>query len=462
MAYIVVCYREKASGFEESMKYKKLTNAQRSGLNQIPNRRFTLWWSPTINRANGRPMVGNGSMHSEIDRIVIKRSSVSLEFNWRPRVGKGAIHNFQYQFELNRLKGNFGWHGLCGRGAQVEIDCIVIKRFSINLKWNRCRNKDIIVKGNFGWGVAYVGQGRPRINNGVEVNSRGRPRVGNGAILKVQYQLEVNWCRNVEILVKDNFGWVWPIMGRAPQVEIDHIVIRDVQYQFEVNRCRNEEIIGKRQFRVWSWPMWVGAPQFEIDCIVIKEVQNVEIIGKGNFGWACFMWWWPIMGRGGPRLRLMVLLREVQYQLEENRLKDNLAGRPRVVDIDRIVIRDVQYQFEVNRCRNEEIIVKGNFGWSWPMWAGAPQVEIDYIVIKKVQYQFEVNVKGNFGWACLCGRGAPGLAEIDRIVIRELPCANSDGKRTAGSDRDLHARQDPHIEDLSHTDLQGSLVAEDP
>jgi pre-mRNA-processing factor 8 len=38
------------SGFEESMKFKKLTNAQRSGLNQIPNRRFTLWWSPTINR----------------------------------------------------------------------------------------------------------------------------------------------------------------------------------------------------------------------------------------------------------------------------------------------------------------------------------------------------------------------------------------------------------------------------
>ncbi|KAK6611598.1 Pre-mRNA-processing-splicing factor 8 [Botrytis cinerea] len=35
-----------------SMKFKKLTNAQRSGLNQIPNRRFTLWWSPTINRAN--------------------------------------------------------------------------------------------------------------------------------------------------------------------------------------------------------------------------------------------------------------------------------------------------------------------------------------------------------------------------------------------------------------------------
>ncbi|CAF3401576.1 unnamed protein product [Rotaria socialis] len=34
------------------MRWEKLTNAQRSGLNQIPNRRFTLWWSPTINRAN--------------------------------------------------------------------------------------------------------------------------------------------------------------------------------------------------------------------------------------------------------------------------------------------------------------------------------------------------------------------------------------------------------------------------
>jgi pre-mRNA-processing factor 8 len=40
------------SGFEESMKYKKLAKAQRSGLHQIPNHRFTLWWSPTINRAN--------------------------------------------------------------------------------------------------------------------------------------------------------------------------------------------------------------------------------------------------------------------------------------------------------------------------------------------------------------------------------------------------------------------------
>ena len=32
----------------------------------------------------------------------------------------------------------------------------------------------------------------------------------------------------------------------------------------------------------------------------------------------------------------------------------------------------------------------------------------------------------------------------------------------AGPDRYLHARQDPHTEDLSHPDLPSSLVAEDP
>lgn len=51
-ALFLQLFWERASGFEESMRYKRLTNAQRSGLNQIPNRRFTLWWSPTINRAN--------------------------------------------------------------------------------------------------------------------------------------------------------------------------------------------------------------------------------------------------------------------------------------------------------------------------------------------------------------------------------------------------------------------------
>ncbi|KAH3896916.1 hypothetical protein DPMN_021100 [Dreissena polymorpha] len=93
---------------------------------------------------------------------------------------------------------------------------------------------------------------------------------------------------------------------------------------------------------------------------------------------------------------------------------------PCIVEIDLIVIRYVQYQFEVNRCRNEEFIVKGNFGWAWSMWARAPQIEFDRIVIRDVQYQFEINrcrneeviVKGNFGWE--------GRPRIDRIVIRDF------------------------------------------
>ncbi|KAH3877586.1 hypothetical protein DPMN_001461 [Dreissena polymorpha] len=95
-----------------------------------------------------------------------------------------------------------------------------------------------------------------------------------------------------------------------------------------------------------------------------------------------------------------------------------LVMGPCIVEIDHIVIKEVQYQLEVNLCRNEAIIVKGNFGWAWPMWAGRPR--IDHIVIREIQYQFEVNrcrneeiiVKCNFGWA--------GRPRIDRIVIREV------------------------------------------
>ena len=43
---------DNSTGYEEALKYRKLTNAQRMGMSQVPNRRFTLWWSPTINRAN--------------------------------------------------------------------------------------------------------------------------------------------------------------------------------------------------------------------------------------------------------------------------------------------------------------------------------------------------------------------------------------------------------------------------
>ena len=86
-------------------------------------------------------------------------------------------------------------------------------------------------------------------------------------IREVQYQLEVNWCRNEEVIVKailggcDLCGQGAPGLVMGPCiVEIDRIVIREVQYQFEVNRCRNEEIIVKGNFG-WAWPMWAGRPR---------------------------------------------------------------------------------------------------------------------------------------------------------------------------------------------------------
>ncbi|KAH3805093.1 hypothetical protein DPMN_133389 [Dreissena polymorpha] len=94
-------------------------------------------------------------------------------------------------------------------------------------------------------------------------------------ISEVQYQLEVNRCRNEEIIVKCNFGWVWSMWVWsmwAGRPRINRIVIREVQYQFEVNRCRNEDIIVKGNFG-WMWSMWAGRPQVEIDRIVVREVQ---------------------------------------------------------------------------------------------------------------------------------------------------------------------------------------------
>ncbi|KAH3872977.1 hypothetical protein DPMN_036201 [Dreissena polymorpha] len=136
----------------------------------------------------------------------------------------------------------------------VEIDRIVIRYVQYQFEVNRCRNEEFI----------------------------GAPGLVMGPCI-IQYQFEVNRCINEEVIVKRNFGLAWSMWAGAPQ--IDRIVIREVQYQFEVNQCRNEEVIVKGNFG-WAWSMWARAPQ---------------------------------------------------------------------VEIDRIVIRDVQYQFEVNRCRNEEV-----------------------------------------------------------------------------------------------------------
>ncbi|KAH3734702.1 hypothetical protein DPMN_041146 [Dreissena polymorpha] len=176
--------------------------------------------------------------------------------------------------------------------------------------------------------------------------TQGRPGIDRIVIREVQYQLELNRCRNEEIIVKGNFGWARPMWAGRPRIDL--IVIREVQYQFEVKRCRNKEIIVKSKFE-WPQPMWAGCPRVGNGSMHMHRCRNEEIIVKGNFGWAWPMW----------------------------------AGHPRINCVD---IREVQYQFEVNRCIN---VVKGNFRWAWPTWAGRPR--IDRIVIREVQYQFEDN-----------------------------------------------------------------------
>ncbi|KAH3753000.1 hypothetical protein DPMN_187628 [Dreissena polymorpha] len=185
----------------------------------------------------------------------------------------------------------------------AEIDRIVIREVHHQLEVNWCRNEEVIGAP----GLVIV----PCI---VEID-----RI---VIREVQYQFEVNRCRNEEIIVKGNFGRVWSMWAGRPR--IDCIVIREVQYQFEVNRCRNEEIIVKAI--LGGCGLVMGPCIVEIDPNVIREVH------KGNFWWV-----WP-MWAGAPGLGL----------------------GPCMVEIDRIVIREVQYQFEVNRCRNKEVNFQGS------------------------------------------------------------------------------------------------------
>ncbi|KAH3694901.1 hypothetical protein DPMN_082343 [Dreissena polymorpha] len=129
-----------------------------------------------------------------------------------------------------------GAPGLVMRPCIVEIYHIVIREVQYKLGVNRCNNEEVIVKGNFGW---------------VWPMWAGCPRVGNGA-------MHINRCRNKEVIVKVNFGWAWSMWAGRPR--IDRIVIRYVPYQFEVNRCRNEEVIVKGNFG-WAWSMWEGRPR---------------------------------------------------------------------------------------------------------------------------------------------------------------------------------------------------------
>ncbi|KAH3749841.1 hypothetical protein DPMN_184356 [Dreissena polymorpha] len=87
-------------------------------------------------------------------------------------------------------------------------------------------------------------------------------------------------------------------------------------------------------------------------------------------------------------------------------------GRPRVgmgpCIVDRIVIREVQYQLEVNRCRNEEIIVKAILGGRGLCGRGTPGlvmgpyiVEIDRIVIRETDRHRAQTMTNDSALACL-------------------------------------------------------------
>ncbi|KAH3710066.1 hypothetical protein DPMN_069532 [Dreissena polymorpha] len=89
-------------------------------------------------------------------------------------------------------------------------------------------------------------------------------------------------------MLKQNFGWAWSMWTGRPR--IDRLVIGDVQYQFDVNLCRNEEVnfqgsyvnsVGgdsgnarcvspRRMFSGSLPPKWAGP----WDRVVIREFQG--------------------------------------------------------------------------------------------------------------------------------------------------------------------------------------------
>ncbi|KAH3691616.1 hypothetical protein DPMN_190970 [Dreissena polymorpha] len=141
----------------------------------------------------GAPGLIMGPCIVEIDRIVIRY--------------------VQYQFEAN-----LGGRGLVMGPCIIEIDRIVIKDVQYQFEVSPCRNKEVIVKGNFRWAWSMWA----------------------GAL-----QVEID-C----IVIRDAILGGCGLCGRgAPGlvmgpciVEIDCIVIRHVQYKFEVNRRRNKEV----------------------------------------------------------------------------------------------------------------------------------------------------------------------------------------------------------------------------
>ncbi|KAJ1859415.1 pre-mRNA-splicing factor 8 [Coemansia sp. RSA 638] len=92
-----------------AMGQRQLTNAQRSGLNQIPNRRFTLWWSPTINRCfspDTRVLLASGAACAIRD---IRTGDCVLGADSMPRTVVGVHSGEDAMFEVRETaQGDLG------------------------------------------------------------------------------------------------------------------------------------------------------------------------------------------------------------------------------------------------------------------------------------------------------------------------------------------------------------------
>ncbi|KJP88372.1 pre-mRNA-processing-splicing factor 8 [Plasmodium fragile] len=177
---------EKASGFEESMKYKKLTNAQRSGLNQIPNRRFTLWWSPTINRAN--VYVGfqvqldltGIFMHGKIPTLKISLIQIFRAHLWQ-KIHESLVMDICQVFDLN--------------SDLLEIE--TVQKETIHPRKSYKMNSscaDILLFANYKWGISKPSLLSDEDNiflNNLEIKSNSSIALGSYPYTSNQYWIDI-------------------------------------------------------------------------------------------------------------------------------------------------------------------------------------------------------------------------------------------------------------------------------
>ncbi|KAJ2335110.1 pre-mRNA-splicing factor 8, partial [Coemansia sp. RSA 2681] len=97
-------WQQQSTSFSGAMGQRQLTNAQRSGLNQIPNRRFTMWWSPTINRClkpDTEVFMADGSIRAIKD---IRAGQQVLGMDSTPRLVESVHSGTDTMFEVREVR----------------------------------------------------------------------------------------------------------------------------------------------------------------------------------------------------------------------------------------------------------------------------------------------------------------------------------------------------------------------